>query len=319
MAAMARPGFSFLVCPDSAIFKEELERQTSAHANGWKRDIFWGDEEPGPKFWESLQQVGLFAENRVIVVRQAESWPAPVWKSISQALGHELSHVWPFFCLEVAFEKGKAKIPAMIQKTRCFALAEKKGWVWSSPGLGSGIASFVKAHAKKLRLVFANEELSEFCANIQPDASAILNELQKLALVAPDGKIARELLPQSAASLESDAFGLLRKLAANDLSGVWAEIAKDTDGSLLFFLIALVARELRLLWQINAGENPRIYPGEAQRKRALAKSLGVSGIARGLAALADAEWQVKSGRQTPAQTLELLCVQMDMLFHHGSS
>lgn len=316
---MNRPGFSFLVCPDSAILKEELERQAKEYANGWKRHVFWGDEEPGNQFWESLQQVGLFAENRILIIRQAESWPAPVWKAVSQALGQQLDHVWPFFCLEVAFEKGKAKIPAHIQKTRCFMLAEKKNWIWHSEGLGSSLASFVKKYSRQYGLNMGNEELNRFCTCIQPDASAILNELQKLALVATDGKVTADILPQGAASLESDAFGLIRKLAANDLPGVWMEISRDTDGSLLFFLIALLARDFRLLWQINAGENPRMYPGDAQRKRSQAKSLGASGIAKGLAALADAEWQVKSGRQSPSQTLEKLCVDMAALLRPAAS
>lgn len=314
---MKKPGFSFLVCPDATLIKEEMERQLAPVAIGWKRQTFWGDEEPAPQFWEALQLVGLFAENRLVIARQANLWPAAVWKELSQALGRQPEHVWPFFWLEVEYEKGKYKIPAHIQKSQCFVTAEKKGWVWRSQGLGSSMAAFVREHAKKLNLTFTPADFNAFCAAVPPDACGALNELRKLELLADDGRVAHEHLPVSEASLENDAFGLIRKLIAGNLQGAWGDIAADSDGGLLFFLIALLARELRALWQIEAGENPRMYPGDAKQKRALAKQLGFNGIARGFAALADAEWKVKSGRLRPGQALESLCVAMIRLFDSG--
>lgn len=317
---MARPGFSFLVCPDVTLLKEELEKQVvKAGTESWSRQVFWGDEEPGEQFWQSLRQVGLFAENRIVIVRQAEAWPACVWKELSQILGQKIDHVWSFFCLEVDFEKGKFKIPAYIQKTPCFTYAEKKGWVWRSQGLAQNLPVFAREHAKKLDLKFATGVFEQFCANMPADAQAILNELNKFALVAENGNVTAAMLPETASSKENDAFGLIRKIQVGDLPGAWREIGKDTDGSLLFFMIAMLAREFRLLWQIEAGENPRMYPGDARFKQALARKLGFNGIARGFAALADAEWQVKSGRQRPEQTMEYLCAQMSLFFKSNAN
>ncbi len=314
---MTRPGFSFLVCPDVTLLKEELDRQTKAAASGWKRLVFWGDEEPGAQFWESLQQVGLFAENRVLVVRQADAWPAAVWKGLSRALSQKLDHVWPIFCLEVDFEKGKFKIPAHIQKSPCHIYAEKQGWIWSSQGIGQNMASFVRSHAKKLGLVFTPADFSLFCERVPPVAQTVINELEKLALLADNGNVTTAILPENSASRENDAFGLIRKLQMGDLPGSWQEIARDTDGSLLFFLLALLAREFRILWQIASGEQPYLRPSEAKAKNTLARKLGKSGLASGFACLADAEWQVKSGRQRPEQTLQYLCAQMFTLFQNG--
>lgn len=311
---MPRPGFSFLICPDITLLKEELERQAGDEASSWKRRVFWGDEEPGPQFWESLSQIGLFEENRIVIVRQAEAWPAVIWKELSRILAKKLDHVWPFFCLEVGFEKGKYKIPAHIQKTPCFGYADKKGWIWRSQGLEQNLANFSRARAKKLGLTFSADNFALFCATVQPDAQSVINELEKLALLAEHGKVEKSLLPETSASMENDAFALIRRLQAGDLAEAWSELQKDTDGGLLFFLIALLAREFRLLWQITAGENPRMHPAETRSKHALARKLGYKGIASGFAALADAEWQVKSGRQRPEQTLEYLCAQMSSLF-----
>lgn len=312
-----RPGFTFLVCPDGLLLKEEIERRIAAckpDRGEWKRQVFWGDEEPDDPFWGALGQVGLFSENRVLIIRQAESWPAQVWRQLSSALAAELGHVWPFFCLECDWDKGKPKLPACVQKARCFNFAEKKGWIWRSPGLGQNLKSFVARHARDMGLVFEPDALIAFCGSAPADASGVLNELKKLVLLTKDGKIDSACLSNDAAARESDAFGLIRRLTTGDLAGAWREVAADTDGNLLFFATAILAREFRLLWQILAGEQPRMPPAEVQRKRAVAKTLGFAGIGSGMAELANAEWQVKSGRQTPRQTLENLCVCMCALF-----
>ena len=53
---MPRPGFSFLVCPDSRLLQARLEALVSAQGDSgrWERHVHWGDEEPSPRFWEQL-------------------------------------------------------------------------------------------------------------------------------------------------------------------------------------------------------------------------------------------------------------------------
>ena len=52
----------------------------------WERHVYWGDEEPPQRFWEQLTLQGLFGAPRALIVRQANQWPAAVWKKISHAL-----------------------------------------------------------------------------------------------------------------------------------------------------------------------------------------------------------------------------------------
>lgn len=302
-----QPHFSILICGDSAILKEELERQIS----GWddaRRLVFWGDEEPREDFWSALQQVGLFSERRIVVIRQGELWHASVWKGISEALSRPHDGIWPIFCLEGPWEKGKPKIPTHIQKSGAYVQAERNQWIWSCPGLGQNKSAYARNLAKKLGLKLPPDELSAFCAALPNDAAALSNELAKLHLVCDGGAVTRELLPPTSDSLESDAFTLIRRLTEGDLPTAWRELARDSDGSLLFFVIALLAREFRTLWQLTRGESPRLYPSDAQRMRSMARKLSFSGIAAGFSALADADWHVKSGQMTPQQSLEHLCV-----------
>lgn len=313
-----RPGFSFLVCPDSALLKEQLEKQL-ADAATWKRLIFWGDEEAGDPFWDSLSQVGLFGEKRAVIVRQAENWPSRTWNELSIALSRKNDQVWPFFCLEVGTEKagankGKFKIPACIQKARCFAFADKKGWVWRSPGLGQNLQKFVREHAKSLGLTFSQEDIASFCASCSRDAYAVTNELNKLSLLAEDGRVKPEMLVDAGLNQEQNAYDVSKELFSGNLSAAWQSIAADPEGSLLFPLIGALARDLRILWQIKAGEEPYLKAAEAGFKRKLARNLDAKIIAYAFAALADAEWQVKSGRRTPGQTLASLGVALSELF-----
>lgn len=130
-----RPGFSFCICPDGKLLRQQVEELLGAHPDaGRERHVFWGDDELPPKFWEILTLQGLFSTSRVLVMRNAHALTADVWKRLSAALSRPNPQTWPLFCLEVAWEKGQPKIPAHIAKLPCFTFADAKGWIWRSPG-----------------------------------------------------------------------------------------------------------------------------------------------------------------------------------------
>lgn len=310
------PAFSFLVCDDSGLLSDRIENLLSASGKGnWRKLVFWGDEDPPAEFWSSLKQLGLLAENRAIVVRMANAWNTGIWKNISAALAAVPEFVWPMFCLEVEFEKGKFKIPAHIAKLQCMQFAEKMGWVWRQPPLaGEALQNYINTAARKLGLEFAGEARKLFCESVPRNAVAITNELKKLALAAKEGKIEAAMLCEQSGSAESDAFACIKKIENGDLAGAWLEASKSQASSLLFFLVALLARDLRILWNILMNVPVNLYPAEAAFKRQIAGKLGISGVAEGFSNLADAEWQVKSGRQSPEQALEVLLAAMTQLF-----
>ncbi|WP_165069049.1 DNA polymerase III subunit delta [Desulfovibrio sp. ZJ200] len=332
----SKPGFTFLVCPDSQLLRTYLREQLAAFppASGqWERHVYWGDEEPPPRFWEQLALPGLFGTARALVVRQAQLWPAAVWKNVSQALGRPSTQCWPFFCLEVNWEKGQPKIPAHIAKLRCMGFADRQGWIWRHEGLTErGIKRHVQQRAAALQLSFEPDALEQFCAAVPPDALAIENELQKLTLLRNAGgvrspedtatgnapalkTITTAMTSTGSWSPECNIFACIRHMEAGNLAAVWKELARSRDNdSLLFSLLALLAREMRLLWQTWAGEKVRLHPSEAGFKRQLALRLGPRGLAESMAAIMDAEWQVKSGRRTPEQSLEFLAARLTCLF-----
>lgn len=312
-----RPGYSFLVCPDSGLVLRQIDlllADCPPPGGQWQKRVYWGDEPPPDSFWEDLRQQGLFAVSRAVIARHADKWPAAIWKSLSASLARGYDDVWPVFCLE-GNKMGQSAVPAHILKIQCFEYAKKQKWVWTREALaGAQMRLYAEEQAKKNGICLDREAMEIFCASVRPDAAAIENEMQKLALSSSDGKISADMISGDSNAPENNAFVCVNKIFAGDLAGVWREISRSSDSSLLFFLIALLAKELRLLWQIQSGEKPRLHPAAVAQKGACAKRLGRAGIANGFAALADAEWQVKSGRQSPEQTLEKLVVTLSALF-----
>ena len=323
---MPRPGFSFLVCPDSRLLQARLEALVSAQGDSsrWERHVHWGDEEPSPRFWEQLTLQGLFGTPRLLVVRQAHLWPAAVWKKISAALARPSEQCWPFFCLEVAWEKGQPKIPAHIAKLRCLGFADQQGWIWRSEGLSErSIKKYVRDRAQALCIPFEADAFEQFCTSVPPDAQAVENELEKLLLLRPadDGQampwsVTTDMLATSSWAPECNIFACIRHMEAGNLAAVWKELArgrKDVEG-LLFPLLSLLAREFRQLWQACAGEKVRFHPSEANAKQQLARRLGPAALARCLGMIMDAELAIKSGRCTPEQSLDKLATDLVALF-----
>lgn len=318
MAQGARPAFLFLVSPDWDLSRSHLEELLEKYPSGnstWEKLVFWGDEDPGDRFFSALGQGGLFVSSRLALARQAQAWDARIWKRISRALGACHESVWPIFSLECAWEKGKPKIPAHILKSPCWTIAEKKGWVWRNPGLSPAtLGKYAEGEARKLGLSFSGDALAGFCGTVAPNAAAVDNELKKLALACGDGRITRDMLNDGAVNPEADAFACIQKMQNGNIAEVWKELAHDQDGRLLFFLVALMARELRILWQLDMGAQVYLPAQVASVKKRLANVLGAKGIGDGFAALADAEWQVKSGRLDTGQALEALAIRMMKLF-----
>lgn len=311
-----RPPYCFLISPDGKLLLEEIDSRLAASNKSWRRVVFWGDEAPGPDFWDSLRQQRLFAENRAVIVRRANEWPAAVWKGLDRALGNTFEGIWPFFCLELE----KSRIPAYIQKSKCLIYAQKLGAVWSRGALsGNDIKKYVEAGARSKGLDFAPGALNIFCQSVAPDALSIANELEKLSLVATDGKIDREMAQADYGATESDVFAIIRNLENGDLPGSRGEAIRNGGGNILFLLTALLAREFRILWQLGHGENPPMRPDDISRKRSLARKMGNERLTEGFCALAEAEWQVKTGRQTPEQVLDWLIVKALALFRAQTS
>lgn len=315
------PGFYFCLCPDSTLAREHVDGLLKrVNAVGREREIrtFWADEGLDGRFWEALTMQGLTERPRALLVRGAQTLTAEVWKKLSAVLATPRPDILPVFFLESLWEKGQPKLPGHIAKLRCLEFADKQGWVWRSAGLDArALRKHVQQRAVALELRLTPDALDALCAVVTPDAAAVRGVLEQLALASGDGEVGVELVRNMAESApEVIIFEFIRHLQSGNSAAVWRTLLREGDGgeSLLFPLLALLTREARLLWQIQAGENVWLPQQTANLKRSLASRLGTSGLANLFAALMEAEWAVKSGRRQPLQALEELVGSLTLAF-----
>ena len=317
---MERPGFYFCICPDSAFMREALTRELLDALASDSPEIatFWGDEGLDRRFWDMLTLLGMDARLRVLVVRGAQQLSAETWKKLSSALATPRPGVLPVFCLEGPWEKGQPKLSAHISKLKCLAFADKKRWVWRSSGLDArSMRPYIQRRSSEMGLSLDTQALNTLTEMLIPDASAIQGVLQQLSLAAVDGKVDVSLVRQMT-EFTPDAviFDVIRQLERGQIAEVWKTLLREGDGgeSLLFPLLSLMAREGRLLWQMQAGD--KVYCPqyvEAEKRRAAA-TLGFSGLAQLFAVLEHAEYMVKSGAMQPLQAMEGLVAELSFLF-----
>ncbi len=315
---MARPGFSFLVSPDSELLKQKVDqllKQYPPSSDEWKKYIFWGDEPPDSRFWESLKQQGLFIENRAIIVYRANEWNARVWKSLDMSMACGSDAIWPFFCLECEYDNKKGfKIPAYINQSRSLEFAKKNKWYWERDALKNrNLRDYVREEAERRKLKFSNIALESFCSLIRPEAAVIANELDKLYLIYGEGEISESLEETYYDRPEANAFLCVKSLYTGNLPQVWREISRGDASSFLFFLIAILTKDLQEFWIFKSGGNP-YFGYDSNLKKSLANRLEKKALTQAFVLLANIEFQVKNVKLSPEQALDKLVIELGILF-----
>ena len=140
--------------------------------------------------------------------------------------------------------------------------------------------------------------------------------LSKLQLLAGGKPLTQEQARSVSPTTEFNVFAFLRQLQAGQTASVWKSILEEQakGEEPLFYLLAMLQREARQLWQILAGEQVRMGPSDQQAKQQTASRLGAAGLAKLWDAMHTAELSVKSGRRSPSQALDALMGDLTLLF-----
>lgn len=321
-----RPGFNFLVCPDSGLIQHQigllLQRHPAA-SGSYERHVFWADEGLGDAFWNALTLQNLLSIPKVVVLRRAQLLADADWEKFGPALSRFSPTAWPLFCLEVDFDRGKPKLPRGLAKRKFWLFAEKKKWVWLSPGLQpKDVAQYVRNWGRRNNLGFAPGALEAICNVLPVDQAAIDQELAKIGLACdPGSEVRPELAELVSFTPDMDIFAFIDSVQSGQAPlQVWRKIvsAQAAGEGLLFQFLAMLAREARIMWMLLHGEQaPRLPQFVLQRKAALARTLGPARLA-GIWELAlEAELRVKRGEANEAQSMELLVSSLAGLFRPG--
>lgn len=347
---MEKPAFSFLVCPDAKLLRDHIDSmllQTPPPSAGgfggmlsgmgsephgsnnagnagnadsaWEQHIFWGDEALSAKLWEQLNLQGLFAVPKAIIIRNAQNLLVDDWKKLSESLARVAPTTWVFLCLEVAFDRGAAKVPATIQKQACWKFAQKQGFVWENGGLNErSMPAFITAWAQKRGMRVSPAYVQKLSGALPFDAASAAGELEKLALLTPAGEeLCTDMSVLTEYSEGMDIFAFIQALqTGGNPQLIWRNVFKEqgeNDGSVFAFL-AMLLREARIMWQILAGEQVRLPNSVLQNKTRLARQLGFARLVRLWDLALEAEKGIKSGERKPEQAMEMLIAALISFF-----
>ncbi len=326
---MSRPGFSFLVCPDPELLRTrmaELLAEAGEEATAWERKSYWGDEELPARFWQDLGSANLMGGKTALVLRRAEKLKAEDWERFTTALRGFNQNVWPFFCLEGEWDRGKVSIPKALTKQKFWTVAEKKGWVWQQRGLtGEGMAAFVRKWTVGRGIKVRPEAQKPLCQTLPEDAGAADLELRKLELaLGPGREIGLEQVALIAPTGEMDFFEFVSALSKQGATAeVWERVIQNhaETKTMLFQLTSHLASEARAWWMILSGEEGKVRgnPYALKYKAETARKVGLAGASAIFDYCLEAELEVKTGSMDEEQVLELLVSRLAALFHPAAA
>ena len=322
---MQHPGFLFCVCPDSALLNlllEESVQRFFPSTSGIERLVFWGDDGLPARFWEVLTLQGFIPTSRIVIVRCAHLLPADVWRQLSKALARPNPQSFPLLCMEGTWEKGRPKLPAHIDKLPCTSFARRQQWWLERAGLDErSLPAFTKQAAAKLGLTFTPEALNRLVEMLPLQASAIEGELLKLSLFIAsrtEGIASRTVEATDLIAINQtekfNIFSIIRHLQQGQPLSAWQQALYERGEDLIFPLLGLLQREARQLWQALADPASAPLRRDGEQQLALAKRLGITGLAALWDVMHDAELSIKSGKKTPEQALDSLLGEVTLLF-----
>lgn len=329
---MQRPGFTFLVSPDPEMIRLRVERLLGESGEVYSREVFQGDEEIPAAFWRSLTAPSLFAEPKAVILRRADSQTEDFWPRLKGPLSGFSAHVWPMICLEKPFGKKGPAIAKALSSQPYFQVAEKRGWIWTSPGLTRrDMPPMLKDWAAAKGLTFAPGVLDALAAALPEDMGQAGRELEKIELAVlsrphgppgqppPPGRVTQADLSLLAYRPGMDAFAFLNAFAKRGQeAAVWREIFEQSlsPEDMIFRFLGLLRSDARQMWQILMGDAGavRLSPYVLSQKEAMARRLGPRGLTRLFDLAMDAELGIKSGAKNPDQAMEFLAGELFSLF-----
>lgn len=320
---MSRPGFYFCFCPDPNLIRMQIDRMLeSSGQKKWQKKTIWTDDQDNEDIlWKSLNIPGIFGPPRAVVLRHCQSLTDKFWTDISPVLSGFRPSIWPFFCFESEWKKGKPGISAKLSKKKYFRFARGKGWIWEFPGLTrKNISRYILQKAEKLGIKPGPGVVEDLCAMLPLDSQGVDMEMEKLALLAqPEKILSKKHLLAVSSQPDIDIFSFLQKIQnGKNMSEAWNKIFREQQKGkeILFPFLGLLLREARILWQLSTGQEDKVslFPGIKKQKAALARSMGQMKISLLWDLALEAESGVKSGMVSTGEAMDSLTAKLFKLF-----
>jgi DNA polymerase-3 subunit delta len=268
--------------------------------------------------------VGDPEKHRVIVVRGVDSMRA----NDAEALAAILPRVPNEARLILVAEGDKTGRDTKLS-SRLLKAVEAEGQVFDFPPLRPNeVPAFIQARAKEWNLKMSADAPRALAARVGTDGAVIERELEKLqAAAGPDGTITGALIAEVVSpTTEHSVFELTDAVGERNPQKAFSALQSlVASGQTVYLLLPMIARQLRLVWQVKAEKEriegaalkdpavARLGDWQKQKLQRQAQAFTWDALEDGLQALFDVDLALKGieeGGEDPQALLETLILRL---------
>lgn len=309
----------YLFVGDGELLKEEawrqlLNRLVPAKARSMNGERLLAQEHSAPDVLGRLSALAMFGKRRLVMVQNIEAWP----KDQLKAVASYLAHPYPSACLVLSsiHRKGLEKL---------LTEAEARGsLVQFNAPTERDAPAWLQGRARRLQKLLSPQAASCLVEQLGVDLFRLQSELEKLvAYVGDREKIDLEDVKAAVVSQRAfTVFEMLRYVSQGQTRQAISSLRSLLlAGEHPLGILALLARQIRLLWQAKDGAARKLPPAELAKKLGLplsvannytqqARSFSEAELYRIHGVICEADLAIKSTSTAPQLLLEALVLKL---------
>lgn len=246
----------YLFMGEGELLKEEawshlLDKLVPVKARHFNGERLSAKEQPVPAVLGRLNALPMFGSKRLLMVQHIEAWPKDQMKPLESYLTHPFPHA--ILVLSCAQKKGMEKLQAAVEAM--------DGMVNFSPPTERDAPRWLQMRARQHRKTLSPHAASFLVEQAGVDLYRLQSELEKLvAYVGERERIEVEDVREAVTSQRSfTVFELLRYVGQNQTQKALSALRKLLlAGEQPLVILALLARQIRILWQAKDGAGRKI-------------------------------------------------------------
>ncbi len=261
----------YLFLGEGELFKEEawvhlVKKVVPPKARGFNGERLLAKEHPVPEVLGRLSGLSLFGDIRLLMVQQIEAWPRDQLRSLESYLSHPYSKAC--LVLSTSQKKGMEKLQTAVEAVGAV--------VHFAPPTERDAPRWLQAEARRVQKQLSPQAAFFLVEQLGVDLYRLQSELEKLALYVGDrDRIELEDARETVSSQRSfTVFELLRYIGQGRTRESIASLRTLLRaGESPLGILALLARQIRILWQAKNGIERRISDAELGRKTGVPPSV----------------------------------------------
>lgn len=312
-------GLVYFFLGEGELLKEEawhhlLDQIVPVKARRFNGERLLAKEHPASEILGRLSALPMFGNRRLLMVQNIEAWPKDQLKAVSSYMEHP--HPSACLVLSTARKKGLEKLQA--------AAEAQGGLVQFNAPTEREAPRWLQMRARDFRKLLSPQAASYLVEQVGVDLFRLQSELEKLVVYVGDReKIDLEDIKETVIFQRSfTVFELLRHVSQGQARQAVCSLSNLLlSGESPLGILALLGRQIRLLWQAKDGMARKIPTAELARKLNLpstvvssytqqATSFSEEELYRIHGAVREADWAIKSTGTAPQLLLEALVLKL---------